>query len=112
MIRKLQQVWLVNAIGIDRTALSMSSPMSAGEFHLEADYHQGRISDVNIYRDTNHGKTGEPNWEWYAGVPTANIKSYTLAGDRPPPVALDKPDAEPEAPPQAKAVASSQARTA
>lgn len=94
-IRALSHVYLENPIGHDREHLSMSTIIASQEFHVEADYHNGRIGDVNIYINTNAHKPGEPaNWQWYGGIPTANIKSYKLAGDLPPAVAAPKPNAE------------------
>lgn len=67
------------------------------EWHIEADFHHGNVGDVTLYRNTNVHVRGTPsNWEWYAAIPTANIKSYRMAGVLPSPSTKATP-VEPQA---------------
>lgn len=90
----------------DRAHQGLSTVISNEEWHIETDLHHGRISDVVIYRNKNHHAMSKPgvkaDWEWYAGIPTANIKGYRLGGVLPDSELLmakrlEGLDAEPEA---------------
>jgi hypothetical protein len=68
----------------DRTVQGITTLIANEEWQLDTDYHRGSIGDVIVFRNTNvHAKGVEPNWEWYAAIPTANIKAYRLAGELP-----------------------------
>lgn len=78
----LKRVNLVNPMGDvgDRLSLAMSTCIANDEWLIEANYHYGTLGDVTLYRNINHAMKGaEPDWRWYAGIPTANIKAYALA---------------------------------
>jgi hypothetical protein len=78
---KLERVSLVNPMGDmgDRTIQGISTFIVGDEWQLEADFHRGTIGDVSVYRNTAYPKGSEPTWQWYAGIPTANIKTYRLS---------------------------------
>lgn len=90
-IVKLARVNLKDSVGDlgDRYNSGISSSaISNDEWHLEANYHFGTLGDVCMYRNANvNTKNAPPLWKWYGGIPTANIKSYSLA-EPPPPSAL------------------------
>ena len=66
--------------------------------------HHGRIGDVQVYRNTNFPRKEDANWQWYAAVPTANIKAYRLAEGPKPSVQPKAETQEPTRPgPQARA---------
>lgn len=91
MIRALARVAFVNPLGDqgDRTVMLSTLCIANDEWHLEADFHHGNIGDVILYRNIDVNVKGAPaNWQWYAAIPTANIKSYKLAGEMAPPSAV------------------------
>lgn len=102
----LSQVWLVTAIGPTR-GQALSSLIAGNEFLLEADYHHGHLSDVVAYRNENSGHPDmAPEWKWFVGIPIANVKAYTIAGELPQPASLSgsgKQEASLKAPGPAKA---------
>jgi hypothetical protein len=63
----------------NRLTMAMSTCISNDEWHIEADYTNGAIGDVSLYRNTKATTPKEPpNWVWYGAIPTANIKGYTI----------------------------------
>lgn len=95
----LARIALVNALPDfgDRNIQGLSTVIKNDEWHLETDFHHGSIGDVTLYHNKNFHVRGEaPRWEWYAAIPTANIKGYRLEGEVPPPSAMES-DAESEA---------------
>lgn len=96
----LERVLFVNPLGDmgDRNIQGQTTIISNEAWLLEADFHHGKIGDVVAYQNKNqHDKGAEPRWEWYAAIPTANIKQYRLAGTLPAPVTLSH--GEPQATP-------------
>lgn len=91
----LERIALVNALGDmgDRQQQGLSTVIRGNHWHIEANYHHGAIGDANVYQNTNaNTRDAEPNWKWYAAIPTANIKAYQLV-DAPPPSALTHTEA-------------------
>jgi hypothetical protein len=86
MITALSRVSFVSPLGDqgDRNIILQTLCIANEEWHIEADVHHGQIGDVHLYRNKNHHtKNADAEWQWYAAVPTANIKSYGLAGEQP-----------------------------
>ena len=79
----------------DSSTMAMSTAIASAEWLLEADFHHGTVGDVSLYRNINVLVKGAPTvWEWYAGIPTANIKAYTLID--PPGPSTHEPEAAPQ----------------
>lgn len=104
MIRRLAQVHIEGQISdpTNRYVMPMSTligidagtPEDAGtpniSWLLEAEFHNGCICDVQIFKNKNvdhagnpikdpQGKPLEPEWVWWGAVPNGRIKSYHLA---------------------------------
>ncbi len=96
----LERVSLLNPLGDqgDRQIQGISTPIANDEWYLEADFHHGSIGDVTLFRNTVYPRKEKPIWKWYAAIPTANIKSYRIAGKLPGPGTIDEPETETEAP--------------
>jgi hypothetical protein len=90
-IQALDRVALVHPLPDmgNRDIQGITTLIANREWQMVADYQRGTLGDVTIFRNTNvfakndDGSDKEPNWQWYAAVPTANIKSYRLGGDLP-----------------------------
>lgn len=107
----LERVSLIHPLGDqgDRQVQGISTPISNEEWFIEADLHHGSIGDVTLYRNMTYPQKIPPTWKWYAAIPTANIKSYRVAGELHGPGTIpsdeDEPETEAEAP-ETDAVAS------
>lgn len=96
----LERVALINPVPDmgDRNIQGISTPISNAEWLLEADFSNGSIGDVTLYRNTSvNTKGAEPTWEWFAGIPAANIKAYKLAGELPKPATVKASNGESQA---------------
>ena len=64
----------------DRSMMAMSTLVDDPTVFLyEAPFEDGRIGDIQIFRNLNKDPKGEPDWKWWGGVPAAKIKSYRFA---------------------------------
>jgi hypothetical protein len=97
---KLDRVSLVHPMGDmgDRQIQGISTFIAGSEWQMETDFHRGTIGDVSVYRNMSFPNAGDPNWQWYAGIPTANIKTYRLAGVLPEMTAHEPQEENPTAP--------------
>jgi hypothetical protein len=98
-LKRVNFVSPLGALGAnnDSSTMAMSTAIASAEWLIEADYHHGTVGDVSLYRNINLTiKDAKPEWQWYAGIPTANIKAYTLIE---PPLPSTLKSDEPEATP-------------
>lgn len=71
----------------DMSTTPMSTLIASSSWHLEAEFVNGSIGDLEIYRNdayghnntrrtTEDGKPVPDAWRWWMGVPCGRIKSY------------------------------------
>lgn len=96
---RLDRVTLVHPMGDmgDRAIQGISTFIESDEWRMEANFHHGSVGDVSVFRNTSFPSPVEPTWKWYAGVPTANIKTYRLAENLPELTTYGEPKAKAEA---------------
>ena len=80
---RLSTVLLINPVQFDRHDMPLSTLIASDEWRIEADYGNGRLSDVQIFRNANYrDEDATPEWSLYGAVPVAGVRGYRVISEQ------------------------------